>query len=62
MSRLPAETLSQIVNRDDEYERALRRTLDCNLSLKSDGKYLRREEVHDRISSSLFGDFTFLDE
>lgn len=62
MSRLPAETLCQMVNQDEEHERALRRTLTRNLALKSDGKYLRREEVHDRILSSLFGDFTFLDE
>jgi predicted transcriptional regulator len=48
VSRLLAETLSQIVNQDEEYERAMKRTLSRNLSLKSDGKYLSREEVHDR--------------
>lgn len=48
VSRLLAETLGQIVKQDDEYEQAMRRALSRKPYLHSDGKYLSREEVHDR--------------
>ncbi|HEY4930639.1 MAG TPA: hypothetical protein VII23_03630 [Terriglobales bacterium] len=34
--------------RHDEYQRAMKRALACKPFLKSDGKYLSRDEAHDR--------------
>lgn len=48
VSRLFGELAQEKMAHDDAYERAMRRTLARNLSLKSDGKYLSREEIHDR--------------
>jgi len=44
----PAESAQTVAHNDLEYERAMRRALSRKPFLHSDGKYLTREEVHDR--------------
>jgi len=48
VSRLLGELLKQRMLEEDGYETAMRRSLARKPFLKSDGRYLTREEVHDR--------------
>ncbi len=48
VSRLLGGILKQRMMETDNYEKAKRRYLSRPAFLKSDGKYLSREEVHDR--------------
>lgn len=48
VSRLLGEILMERMSKQDEYDRAMRRALARKPYLSSDGKYLSREEVHDR--------------
>ena len=48
VSRLLGEMLKQRMSEDDAYQRAMRRALARKPFLKSDGRYLSREELHDR--------------
>jgi len=48
VSRLLANILKERMKENDEYETAKRRALARKPFLKSDGRYLSREEVHDR--------------
>jgi len=48
VSRLLGEILKEHMREKDEYQRALRRALGRQPFLKTDGRYLSREEVHDR--------------
>ena len=48
VSRLLGGILRQRMMENDNYEKSKRRYLSRPAFLKSDGKYLSREEVHDR--------------
>jgi len=48
VSLLLGELLKQRMLEEDGYESAMRRSLARKPFLKSDGRYLTREEVHDR--------------
>jgi hypothetical protein len=48
VSRLLGELLKQKMLEEDRYEAAMRRALSRKSLPKSDGRYLTREEVHDR--------------
>ena len=48
VSRFLANLLKERMKETDEYEAAKRRALARKPFLKSDGRYLSREEVHDR--------------
>jgi len=48
VSRLLGEILKEHMREKDEYQRALRRALGGRPFLKTDGRYLSREELHDR--------------
>ncbi len=48
VSRLLAKILKERMKESDEYDAAKRRALARKPFLKSDGRYLSREEVHDR--------------
>jgi hypothetical protein len=48
VSRLLGELLKERMSAQGGYERAMRRALDRKPFLKSDGRYLTREEAHDR--------------
>lgn len=48
VSRLLGAILRERMLEKDGYERAMRRALARKLFLKTDGRYLSREEVHDR--------------
>ena len=48
VSRFLADILKERMKENDEYEAAKRRALSRKPFLKSDGRYLSREEVHDR--------------
>jgi hypothetical protein len=48
VSRLLGDILKERMRRSDEYRRAMRRALAGKPLFRSDGKYLSREEVHDR--------------
>lgn len=48
VSRFLGEMLKQRMRESDEYEKAMRRFLARKPFLKTDGKYLTRDEVHDR--------------
>jgi len=48
VSRLLGEILKQQMLAKDNYERAMRRALARKPFLKTDGRYLTREEAHDR--------------
>jgi hypothetical protein len=48
VSRLLAGILKERMREKDSYEAAMRRALARKPFLKTDGRYLSREEVHDR--------------
>ncbi len=48
ISRFLANILKERMKDGDEYDAAMRRALARKPFLKSDGRYLSREEVHDR--------------
>jgi hypothetical protein len=48
VSRFLADILKERMKENDEYAAAKRRALARKPFLKSDGRYLSREEVHDR--------------
>jgi hypothetical protein len=48
VSQLLAAILKERMRETDEYERAMRQALARKPFLKTDGRYLSREEVHDR--------------
>jgi ribosomal protein S3 len=48
VSRLVGEMLKERMEQEDNYQRAMKRALARAPFLKTDGKYLTREEVHDR--------------
>lgn len=48
VSRLLGEILKERMRADDDYQRAMRRALSRKPFLKTDGRYLTREEAHDR--------------
>ena len=48
VSRFLANLLKERMKQGDEYEAAKRRALARKPFLKTDGRYLSREEVHDR--------------
>jgi hypothetical protein len=48
VSRLLANILKERMQEKDSYERAMRQALARKPFLKTDGRYLSREEVHDR--------------
>jgi hypothetical protein len=48
VSRLLGELLKERMNAQDDYARAMRRALGRKPFLKSSGRYLTREEAHDR--------------
>ena len=48
VSRLLADILKHHMQEESSYEKAMRRALSRKPFLKSDGRYLPREEVHDR--------------
>jgi hypothetical protein len=48
VSRLLANLLKERMEEKDGYERAMRQALARKPFLKTDGRYLSREEVHDR--------------
>jgi hypothetical protein len=50
VSRFLGRLLKERMAQQDEYERAMRRALRRKPFLKTDGRYLSREEVHDRDS------------
>lgn len=48
VSQFLAELLRERMRENDSYEQAMRRALARKPFLKTDGKYLSREEVHER--------------
>ncbi len=48
VSRLLGAILKERMLERDDYDRAMRRALARGAFLKTDGRYLSREEVHDR--------------
>jgi hypothetical protein len=48
VSQLLAHILKERMRESDDYDRAMRQALARKPFLKTDGKYLSREEVHDR--------------
>jgi len=48
VSRLLADLLKERMREKDSYKRAMREALSRKPFLKTDGRYLSREEVHDR--------------
>jgi hypothetical protein len=48
VSQLLAAILKERMREDDSYEKSMRQALARKPFLKSDGRYLSREEVHDR--------------
>ena len=48
VSRLLGALLRERMSAQDAYEKAMRRALERRPFLRSDGRYLTREEVHDR--------------
>lgn len=48
VSRLLGQLLKERMVERDEYQRAMRRALARKPFLKTDGRYLSREEAHDR--------------
>jgi hypothetical protein len=49
VSRLLGEMLRKLMSERDTYEKAMRRALERRPFLHSDGRYLTREEAHDRV-------------
>jgi hypothetical protein len=52
VSRLLGELLKERMSARDGYEKAMRRALDRRPFLRSKGRYLTREEAHDRARTS----------
>jgi hypothetical protein len=50
VSRLVGEMLRQRMTKEESYAKAMKRALARKPFLKSDGKYLTREEAHDRAN------------
>ena len=50
VSRLVGEMLRQRMTKEESYAKAMKRALARKPFLKSDGKYLTREEAHDRTN------------
>ncbi len=48
VSRLLGEILKERMLESDDYDKAMRRALARKPFMKTDGRYLSREEVHDR--------------
>jgi hypothetical protein len=48
VSQLLGSILKQRMTESEDYERAMRRSLSRKPFLKTDGRYLSRDEVHDR--------------
>jgi hypothetical protein len=48
VSRLLAEILKERMRREDSYEKSMRSALARKPFLKTDGRYLTREEIYDR--------------
>jgi hypothetical protein len=48
VSRFLGDILQQRMAEQDEYDRAMRRALGRKPFMKSDGRYLSRDEAHDR--------------
>jgi hypothetical protein len=48
VSRLLGDLLKERMRQEDNYQQAMKRALARPPFLKTDGKYLTREEVHDR--------------
>ena len=48
VSQLLADILKERMRETDDYDRAMRQALARKPFLKTDGRYLSREEVHDR--------------
>ena len=48
VSRLLSEMLRERMAQQDDYEKAMKRALARKPFLKTDGRYLTRDEVHDR--------------
>lgn len=48
VSRLLGELLKERMSAQDDYQKAMRRALGRKPFLHSDGRYLTREEAHDR--------------
>ena len=48
VSRLLGELLKERMSAADDYQRAMRRALGRKPFLRSEGRYLTREEAHDR--------------
>ena len=49
VSRLLGALLRERMSEQDAYEKAMRRALERRPFLHSDGRYLTREEAHDRV-------------
>lgn len=50
VSRLVGEMLRERMEKEENYQKAMKQALARKPFLKSDGKYLTREEVHDRAN------------
>ncbi len=50
VSRLVGEMLRERMTKEESYAKAMKRALARKPFLKSDGKYLTREEAHDRAN------------
>ena len=50
VSRLVGEMLRERMEKEENYKRAMKQALARKPFLKSDGKYLTREQVHDRAN------------
>ena len=48
VSRLVGEMLREQMEKEENYERAMKRALSRPAFLKTDGKYMTREEAHER--------------
>lgn len=49
VSRLLGALLRERMSEQNAYEKAMRRALERRPFLRNDGRYLTREEVHDRV-------------
>ncbi len=57
VSRWLGELLRERMSAEDDYEKAMRRAVGRKPFLRSDGRYLTREEVHDRAGTVSLIDF-----
>ena len=55
VSRLLGEILADKMRRDDAYERAMREALEFKSFGASQGRYLTRDEIHDRALQRRLG-------